>query len=509
MYQSFNKGIYMKKLFILFSMLFLLNNLSFSTESRLLGMGGISYLNFIVVPDIWCDTFFVNPAYASDNSGDFDKFYLNNYLSIYINPSENKKTVSSDSNYDNKYFNLIANDNSGMLIQIKRMVLGFQFGFNTSYYKADRENYYKPDKTSDITENQVYNLNGSLLFSFFINEKFNFGFNAGVNAKIYDVNTENYEQKNTTTGVISSSTKTNSKVPININGTINIGFINKFDNLTLSYSFPVFVVYNQTYNGDFYNKTIDDWEKRVDFIYGGIRSNLVFDIQITKIFSLRIPIYIGFTIKNITRQYNANRSIFTNLKGNEQYYVNQFGIPVSGALSINNKINEKVLLDYGFDFRTTSLIGNGFSNEYNKNSNIEAFNINLDIGTFVGGEFNISQWFTLRTGFESYLFNFSYISYKNIDRLAISSLGNFPQYTVSSYSKSKTEIFNINDNTFSFLSNMSVYCGVSFNPIKWFSLELTSSLYSYMYNRATNESNVDDQSFSFVINFSLGTVFKL
>ena len=57
----------MKKIFFIISLLLILSIILDATELRLNGMSGISKSGLFVVPDTWCDSFYVNPAYSSEN----------------------------------------------------------------------------------------------------------------------------------------------------------------------------------------------------------------------------------------------------------------------------------------------------------------------------------------------------------------------------------------------------------------------------------------------------------
>ncbi len=488
--------------FLLLFVIFTIN----TSELRLRSMSGISSLGLYVVPDDWCDPFFVNPAYAPENNklliNFYDKFYFNMSQEEYIQNIDNDpfeysyKTSEKLIDFKNDFI-------YGMLIPINYFILGFNINFNSEYYKRayERRNIEEDFDESDedyfdsISLLNYCNLSINSLFSWEIKENINIGFIVGVDSVLYK-NGERY----------SGSVSTNSnETPLNIFWNTNFGLLFKKESLSVSISLPfTFNYFYETEHVNSYNMDIYQFEK----YSGTVFLRTVFDISITDEIFFRIPVELGFGYSVYSEKYSVDSSY----EDDTYYYYKKYDIPIKCAFSVNNKINEKVLIFYGLDTQfeyykeyldvRTDDTDNLYSEDYNS--------FELNVGTFIGGEFNLLKWLDLRAGFNTILLKYS--KYKKYNTLGL-NIYNFDIDILD------VEKYNIYKNSIQFLVNANISTGLAFKPKDYFTIELAANFLIFTPEISDEESefsyNMDiietenRNLFNFTFGFDLGFVFKI
>ena len=257
----------MKLKIILITFIFLfLNFFIHTSELRLKAMAGISNLGLYVVPDIWCDSFFVNPAYAPENKNNLINIFSNAYLSFYDSDKVFKSDIT-DYHNSNIGLNLRTNSDFGMIIPLKKFSLGFNLKFHTDYNK------YKDLIDGDLYEANRFDLYSDLLFSWKINKFVNLGFILGVNTLLYN------NDKSIHDGAVYDPIE---KTIFDIDCSNNFGIHFKRNKLNFSLSFPISFRYYQWYPYEAYDEAVNDWEYRKDVFFGSSKIKAVSDINVSK-----------------------------------------------------------------------------------------------------------------------------------------------------------------------------------------------------------------------------------
>ena len=123
-------------------------------------------------------------------------------------------------------------------------------------------------------------------------------------------------------------------------------------------------------------------------------------------------------------------------------------------ISVNNKINEKVLIFYGLD--AEFLLSYEYEAEENGLNLHEKYK-HIGAGAFIGGEFNLLKWMTLRAGIKSYIF------------------------TISDYYFEEAEI-SYNANQKSFIQNTDISAGLSIIPDNSVEIEINTNFLNINFN---------------------------
>lgn len=476
-----------------------------SSELRLRGMSGISPNGLFVVQDSWCDSFFVNPAYAPEN-----RFLLINlYNNINIMIDKKREDGDHDTNsIDNSSINFTLYE--GMLIPIKNFSFGFDFSFlgnylnnknEYSYYYHYYYSYYPyydsfTDYDNGISITNQYYLKSKILFSWNINKFVNIGFDIGIKSSLFDSIYSGYDNNDTRVDVID---KYYDSKPINLTASTTFGLLFKNDKIKFSLSIPVNLTYytlewlkiNDSafpYDSNKYDRDKSYYTEKLtsdsNYIFEiGLRTSL--DIDASKKIMLRIPFQINFSYQNALMPDEIM------IRNN---YFKEYYFEIKSGFSINNRINEKVLLFYGFD--TNYSITNSYRYRSDKISSNDDQNYyyyfiepNFKFGLFIGGEFNVLKWLDIRSGI-----NFNFFNY---------------DHSLTYHIRDEDEKYDID-----LAVDTSITSGITFKPSNNFSIELNTNFYINRFNfsKASSYYSVIDRSKderSSTFTFDVGFVIKI
>jgi hypothetical protein len=412
----------------------------FSSQLRISALSGIGNYGSILVPDLWCDSFFVNPAYA----GDCEKSILN---------------IDNGFNFINK--SLVLYQSFGILKPGKNNSV---FGFKISniplamrFREYDIIGSYNSIYSASFDEVFPFYADCDFLKAWKINNDLSLGFNIGLFTK---------SVKNIAVYI----------GPTFAEAQFTFGLLNNYGYLINSLSFPLKIAYSYKYNiyyGYYYSNNYWMTDRNNLSINPEINENL--DFKCTKDFSIRIPISIGLNYEIRNDSYSFSDRSFTS--ENEKYFYNNFEVYFKTALSFINKIDDKAMIFYGFE---TLALKNFYS--YNTNPSIRALHspelFNFKISTFFGTEiYAYNNYLTVRLGINSQIFMIKYEELPDIGVVL-----------------DKNEYLQLS-------SNIILKSGVSINPNDLMSIEFNTnfsisffrvagqSIYYYNYNEENFNAN--------------------
>jgi len=426
------------------------------SEMRMEAMGAKSAIGHYVVPDDWCDTFYINPCFSVF----VDKRLINAYSFLSFSKEIQGRwrdtdpginTFSSiEENYDIKSLN-----NYGMIIPLKKFKLGFKFQFDTLNFNSNNNYDSVPEEISKNWEHNII-LRPEILFAWDITPSFSFGFNIKNNSFIY--NDIGYKVDN------NFDISGNTSMPVKFDITQSFGFLIKNKKNLISLTIPFSFGYHDI-NFDFSmdDTHTTDYEKYSKSNYIKIyKTGIKFleDIYITEKTSFRIQVNTSFELEDNYRVYNSYYS--SNSTKPEKYsYLKNITVPVSMAFSVYHKINDIVLLFYGFDI-FDSFLTNIYSNvSYTDDYEYGLFENDNKIGLFIGGEFNVLKWLTVRIGLTSLIFNHTFYD--------------------------QAEPYSTNYRQFSFPLRTNLTAGLAFKPAESFTIEINSG---FLYSDIKSENEV-------------------
>ena len=313
-----------KKLFFMMLLVLILSSFLNASELRLNGMSGISKSGLYIVPDEWCDSFFINPAYLSIT----EKLFINANTKFNAEWATYKNdSFDSDNDRESSRLSLNPLNNFGMLVPINL----FSFGFNINLYSSaysyldDYLNIYGDGDYS----NSLY-LTGDLLFSWEINKYLSLGVKHQIKSKLF------YSNKDVDNGKVMDKTK----VPVDFETNNNFGVLIKNKKIQASISIPFNFNYSEIDFFDYYH-TIDN--NYFDLFYyinnqyikysykyrTGL--NTLFDINVSEKILFRVPVEIGIEITNTKRLYEDKREAGDLNLNNNYYNLNRYYCPLKFA----------------------------------------------------------------------------------------------------------------------------------------------------------------------------------
>ncbi|HBD92970.1 MAG: hypothetical protein A2015_01640 [Spirochaetes bacterium GWF1_31_7] len=369
----------MKKMFLMVIVLsnLLIAQLLNGTELRLSGMGGVDPYGGYLMPDVWVDSFYVNPAtavFSKENIIRIQSIFDLDPLKYNFTDDEIDVTITQDLK-------------TGFLRNLKSIVIGYDCGLNIDYNYNTIQGMYKKGLDTK-NDSLTLSLNNSLVMAAKINENSVIGYLATILYSYSDADSYYIDENDKNQAY---SIKNTSPVVMEVNQ--KWSYLFNRGNYFFSIIFPLRVYYSLTFSDFLYPEENAEWEDGENklSIYSGI--NFHYENTITKHTSLR------FVSENSVMYHDE----FTADELEDTDHLNSFGIsvPILTSLSFIHTF-DKFLFFYGFTFHTSPGVIFDYISPEDYSRGIYT---NTEVYSSIGMEIAAFKKITVRAGVGFDLFN--------------------------------------------------------------------------------------------------------